>query len=263
MGAVQVLGGRYELGVAVGHGTSTQTFRARDTVLDRVVAVRLPQGRAASVPDDPHGPAAGLRARFLTELELAPLLHHPAIAAVYDAGEADLGPATLPFEVVEFVDGRAADIALILDRTSLAHRAAEITDSVLQALEHCHGNQIAHGRVIPGNVMLGRDGQVKLINFGVAAAFPGSAVTRSTIVRSTVQLTLEAAPYLAPEILQGASASDRSDIYSAGCLLYALLTGAPPYIGEAVLSVPGHVTAAPRGRRPRWPGTARPGPTPS
>lgn len=187
MGAVQVLGGRYELGDAVGHGTSTETFRARDTARDRVVAVRLPRDRSASVPDDPHGPAAGLKARFRTELELAPFLDHPAIASVYDAGEAGLGPATLPFEVVEYVDGESAGDALGRDGTSLAGRAAEITDGVLQALEHCHGNQIAHGRVIPGNVMLGRDGQVKLINFGVAAAFPGSAITRSTIPRTTTQ----------------------------------------------------------------------------
>src|SRR5690348_106046 len=108
MGAVQVLGGRYELGDAVGHGASTETFRARDTARDRVVAVRLPRDRRAPDPDDRHGPAAGLRARFLTELELAPLLHHPAIAEVYDGGEASLGTATLPFEVVEYVDGESA-----------------------------------------------------------------------------------------------------------------------------------------------------------
>ena len=178
-----------------------------------------------------HGPAAGLRARFLTELELAPLLHHPAIAEVYDGGEAGLGKATLPFEVVEYVDGESAGDALGRDGTSLAGRAEEITDGVLQALEHCHGYQIAHGRVIPGQRHAGRDGQVKLINFGVAAVLsvPGCHPDHNDMHRAPRSPLEVDSPTWPPSILRGASADHRSDLYSVGCLLYALLTGAPPY----------------------------------
>jgi serine/threonine protein kinase len=231
MSAVQVLGGRYELGDAVGHGASTETFRARDTVLDRVVAVRLPRDRADSGADGLTGLATGVKTRFLTELKLAPLLDHPAIAAVYDGGEAGLGEATLPFEVVEYVDGETVREVLGRDAPSLTAPAAQITDGVLRALEHSHGHGIVHRRVSPGNVMLSRDGQVKLINFGLAAARP--AVTTG----ATTEISLEMAAYLAPELIRGDAADPRSDLYSAGCLLYALLTGAPPYTGETVPSI--------------------------
>jgi serine/threonine protein kinase len=247
MGAVQVLGGRYELGDAVGHGASTETFRAHDTVLGRVVAVRLPRDRPASGPavapgpDGDHSPAARVKARFLAELELAPLLDHPAIAAVYDGGEADLGEATLPFEVVEYVDGEPASAALGRDWTSLADRAAEITGEVLRALEHSHGHGVVHRRVSPANLILSRDGQVKLINFGAAAARAASILTNIT-----GGISAGPAAYLSPELIQGEPADHRSDLYSAGCLLYALLTGAPPYASDSVMSVLyQHVTADP------------------
>ena len=238
MGAVQVLGGRYELGDAVGHGASTETFRARDTVLGRLVAVRLPRDRPASGPavapgpDGDHSPAARVKARFLAELELAPLLDHPAIAAVYDGGEADLGEATLPFEVVEYVDGEPASDALGRDATSLADRAAEITGEVLRALEHSHGHGVVHRRVSPANLILSRDGQVKLINFGAAAGRSASILTNIT-----GEFSAESTAYLSPELIQGDPVDHRSDLYSVGCLLYALLTGAPPYTGDSAISV--------------------------
>src|SRR5690242_19028266 len=246
MGAVQVLGGRYELGDAVGHGASTETFRARDTVLGRVVAVRLPRDRPASGPavargpDGEDSPAARVKARFLAELTLAPLLEHPAIAAVYDGGEAGLGDATLPFEVVEYVDGEPASAALGRDRLSLAGRAAEITGEVLRALEHSHAHGVVHRRVSPANLMLGRDGQVKLINFGATAAPAASVLTNLD-----VGISAESAAYLSPELIEGESADHRSDLYSVGCLLYTLLTGAPPFTGDSVMSVMHkHVTEA-------------------
>src|SRR5499433_2991758 len=220
----RLLGGRYELDGIVGRGGMAEVFRARDIRLDRVVAVKTLREDLAR--------DATFQARFRREAQSAASLNNPSIVAVYDTGEDNEGPSHVPYIVMEYVDGRTLRDLLRDDRRLLPERALEITDGVLRALEYSHRNGIVHRDIKPGNVMLTRSGQVKVMDFGIARAVSDAQMTMT----QTAQV-IGTAQYLSPEQAKGEQVDSRSDLYSTGCLLYELLTGRPPFVGDSPVAV--------------------------
>jgi beta-lactam-binding protein with PASTA domain/tRNA A-37 threonylcarbamoyl transferase component Bud32 len=220
----RLLGGRYELDGVVGRGGMAEVYRARDIRLDRIVAVKTLREDLARDQT--------FQARFRREAQSAASLNHPSIVAVYDTGEDMLGPTPVPYIVMEYVDGRTLRDLLREDRRLLPERALEITDGVLRALDYSHRNGIVHRDIKPGNVMLTRTGDVKVMDFGIARAVSDAQATMT----QTAQV-IGTAQYLSPEQARGERVDARSDLYSTGCLLYELLTGRPPFTGDSPVAI--------------------------
>src|SRR5215469_9201823 len=220
----RLLGGRYELDGVVGRGGMAEVYRARDIRLDRVVAVKTLREDLARDQT--------FQTRFRREAQSAASLNHPSIVAVYDTGEDAAGPTPVPYIVMEYVDGHTVRDLLRDDRRLLPERALEITDGVLRALDYSHRNGIVHRDIKPGNVMLTRTGQVKVMDFGIARAVSDAQATMT----QTAQV-IGTAQYLSPEQARGERVDARSDLYSTGCLLYELLTGRPPFLGDSPVAI--------------------------
>ncbi len=220
----QLLGGRYELDGVVGRGGMAEVYRARDIRLDRIVAVKTLREDLARDQT--------FQARFRREAQSAASLNHPSIVAVYDTGEDMSGPTPVPYIVMEYVDGRTLRELLRDDRRLLPERALEITDGVLRALDYSHRNGIIHRDIKPGNVMLTRSAEVKVMDFGIARAVSDTQATMT----QTAQV-IGTAQYLSPEQARGERVDARSDLYSTGCLLYELLTGRPPFTGDSPVAI--------------------------
>ncbi|MGI9006721.1 MAG: Stk1 family PASTA domain-containing Ser/Thr kinase [Streptosporangiaceae bacterium] len=220
----RLLGGRYETDGIVGRGGMAEVYRARDLRLDRIVAVKTLREDLARDQT--------FQARFRREAQSAASLNHPSIVAVYDTGEDNTGMSHVPFIVMEYVDGRTIRDLLRDDRRLLPERALEITDGVLRALDYSHRAGIVHRDIKPGNVMLNRQGEIKVMDFGIARAV---ADTQATMTQ-TAQV-IGTAQYLSPEQARGERVDARSDLYSVGCLLYELLTGRPPFTGDSPVAI--------------------------
>jgi len=220
----RLLGGRYELDGVVGRGGMAEVYRARDLRLDRIVAVKTLREDLARDQT--------FQARFRREAQSAASLNHPSIVAVYDTGEDNSGSSHVPFIVMEYVDGRTIRDLLRDDRRLLPERALEITDGVLRALDYSHRNGIVHRDIKPGNVMLNRQGEIKVMDFGIARAISDAQATMT----QTAQV-IGTAQYLSPEQARGERVDSRSDLYSVGCLLYELLTGRPPFTGDSPVAI--------------------------
>jgi serine/threonine protein kinase len=218
-----LLDGRYELDSIVGRGSMAEVYRARDTRLDRIVAVKTL--RADLARDQIF------QARFRREAQSAASLHHPHIVTVYDTGEDMATGVPVPYIVMEFVDGPTVR-DLLQDGHPLLERSLEIIDGVLRALEYSHGADVMHRDIKPGNVMVTRNGDVKVMDFGIARAMSDVQATMT----QTAQV-IGTAQYLSPEQARGERVDSRSDLYSTGCLLYELLTGRPPFLGDSLLAI--------------------------
>ncbi|WP_351230269.1 Stk1 family PASTA domain-containing Ser/Thr kinase [Streptomyces sp. NPDC002133] len=218
------LGGRYELGSVLGRGGMAEVYLAHDTRLGRTVAVKTLRADLARDPS--------FQARFRREAQSAASLNHPAIVAVYDTGEDYVEGVSIPYIVMEYVDGSTLRELLHSGRKLLPERTLEMTIGILQALEYSHRNGIVHRDIKPANVMLTRTGQVKVMDFGIARAMgdAGMTMTQTAAVIGTAQ-------YLSPEQAKGEQVDARSDLYSTGCLLYELLTVRPPFVGDSPVAV--------------------------
>jgi serine/threonine-protein kinase len=234
-GDTVTVGGRYELGELLGRGGMAEVRKAIDTRLGRSVAVKQLRADLATDPT--------FQARFRREAQSAASLNHPTIVAVYDTGE-EPDPATgvpIPYIVMELIDGPTLRDVLRDGRKILPERALELTQGVLDALSYSHKAGIIHRDIKPANVMLTPTGGVKVMDFGIARAV---ADTSATMTQTAA--VIGTAQYLSPEQARGETVDSRSDIYSAGCLLYELLVGRPPFIGESPVSVAyQHVREAP------------------
>ncbi|MFG1805451.1 Stk1 family PASTA domain-containing Ser/Thr kinase [Streptomyces sp. NPDC049040] len=218
------LGGRYELGSVLGRGGMAEVYLAHDTRLGRTVAVKTLRVDLARDPS--------FQARFRREAQSAASLNHPSIVAVYDTGEDYVDGISIPYIVMEYVDGSTLRELLHSGRKLLPERAMEMTVGILQALEYSHRAGIVHRDIKPANVMLTRTGQVKVMDFGIARAMgdSGMTMTQTAAVIGTAQ-------YLSPEQAKGEQVDARSDLYSTGCLLYELLTVRPPFVGDSPVAV--------------------------
>jgi serine/threonine-protein kinase len=220
----RLLGGRYELDGVVGRGGMAEVYRARDIRLDRIVAIKTL--RADLARDQIF------QARFRREAQSAASLNHPSIVAVYDTGEDMVTGVPVPYIVMEYVDGRTVRDLLQEGHRLLPERSLEIIDGVLRALDYSHQAGIVHRDIKPGNVMVTRNGDIKVMDFGIARAMSDAQATMT----QTAQV-IGTAQYLSPEQARGERVDARSDLYSAGCLLYELLTGRPPFTGDSPVAI--------------------------
>jgi eukaryotic-like serine/threonine-protein kinase len=220
----RLLGDRYELDGVVGRGGMAEVYRARDLRLDRTVAIKTL--RADLARDQTF------QARFRREAQSAASLNNPSIVAVYDTGEDLSTGVPVPFIVMEFVDGRTVRDLLIEGHRLLPERTLEIVSGVLRALEYSHQAGIVHRDIKPGNVMVTRNGDIKVMDFGIARAMSDTQATMT----QTAQV-IGTAQYLSPEQARGERVDARSDLYSTGCLMYELLTGRPPFTGDSPVAI--------------------------
>ena len=221
-----LLGGRYQVGPVLGRGGMAEVRRALDTRLSRPVAIKI-------LRIDLAGDST-FQARFRREAQAAAGLNHPNIVSVYDTGE-QLDPASdvhIPYIVMELVVGHTLRDLLREGRKILPERALEMEIGVLDALQYSHNAGIIHRDIKPANVMLTSTGQVKVMDFGIARAVAdtSASMTQTAAVIGTAQ-------YLSPEQARGETVDNRSDVYAAGCLLYELLVGEPPFKGDSPVSV--------------------------
>jgi serine/threonine-protein kinase len=220
----RLLSNRYELGDTLGYGGMSEVHRGRDVRLGREVAVKVLR---ADLARDPQ-----FQERFRREAQNAAALNHPAIVAVYDTGETRTEYGPLPYIVMEYVDGRTLRDIVKSEGPLPGQRAMEIMADVCAALDFSHRHGIVHRDVKPANVMITKTGAVKVMDFGIARAVADGqvAVTQTAAVIGTAQ-------YLSPEQARGEAVDARSDVYAAGCVLFELLTGEPPFTGDSPVAV--------------------------
>ncbi|MEV6599073.1 Stk1 family PASTA domain-containing Ser/Thr kinase [Actinoplanes sp. NPDC051346] len=221
----RLLGGRYQVGELLGYGGMAEVHRGRDLRLGRDVAIKMLRSDLAR--------DATFQERFRREAQNSAALNHPAIVAVYDTGEETSSTGEKqPFIVMEFVNGRTLKEVLAAEQRIQPRRALEIIADISAALEFSHRHGIIHRDIKPGNVMITQNGQVKVMDFGIARALASGAttMTQTSAVIGTAQ-------YLSPEQARGESVDARSDVYAAGCVLFELLVGHPPFVGDSPVSV--------------------------
>ncbi|PRY47647.1 serine/threonine-protein kinase [Geodermatophilus tzadiensis] len=230
----QVLGERYEIGGVLGRGGMAEVHLGRDLRLGREVAVKVLRSDLARDPS--------FQVRFRREAQAAASLNHPAIVAVYDTGEDRTTSGATPYIVMEYVEGETLRDVLRRDGVLQPERAMSLTADICAALDFSHRNGIVHRDVKPGNVMITPEGTVKVMDFGIARAVSDSAATMTSTAA-----VIGTAQYLSPEQARGEAVDARSDVYSVGCLLFELVTGAPPFTGDSPVSVAyQHVREDPR-----------------
>ncbi|MGH3613879.1 MAG: Stk1 family PASTA domain-containing Ser/Thr kinase [Pseudonocardia sp.] len=229
----RLLSERYELGEVLGYGGMSEVHRGLDTRLGRDVAVKVLR---ADLARDPQ-----FQMRFRREAQNAAALNHPAIVAVYDTGEvgSEFGP--LPYIVMEYVEGQTLREIVKSTGPMSQRQVIEVMADVCAALDFSHRHQIIHRDVKPANIMINQAGAVKVMDFGIARALgEGQNVTQTAAVIGTAQ-------YLSPEQARGEPVDARSDVYAAGCVLFELLTGEPPFTGDTPVAVAyQHVREDPR-----------------
>lgn len=223
-----VLNDRYEIKSLIGRGGMADVFLAHDELLGREVAVKLLRRETASDPM--------VLSRFRREAKAVAGLNHHSIVQVYDTGEQkrlDEGNQEfkVPFIVMEYVKGRTLRDLLKSGEITVP-LAVTYTRGVLSALEFSHAHGIVHRDIKPANVMLTESGNVKVMDFGIARALSDASATMTQ-----TQAIVGTAQYLSPEQARGEAIDLRSDIYSAGCLLFELATGRPPFVGESPVAV--------------------------
>ena len=224
----RVLSGRYRIDELIGRGGMATVYRGYDLTLGRAVAVKLLRRNLA---DD-----STFRTRFRLEAQAASRMANPTIVRVYDAGEdSEVDPSgtvhPVPYIVMELVHGELLK-DIIADGPVPLTDALRYTDGILEALEYSHRAGVVHRDIKPGNVMVTPEGQIKVMDFGIARAVSDS----STTVAETTNI-IGTAAYFSPEQAKGEAVDARADLYSTGVVLYELLTGRPPFRGETPVAV--------------------------
>ncbi|GGB22462.1 serine/threonine protein kinase [Flexivirga endophytica] len=237
-GLPRILGGRYEIGELIGRGGMAEVHLGHDNRLGRTVAIKILRADLAR--------DSTFLTRFRREAHSAAGLSHHSIVAVYDSGEdtfTETGGAEIdvPYIVMEYVDGQTLREILNEEGKLSSDEAARVTMGILSALEYSHDKGIVHRDIKPANVMLTKGGSVKVMDFGIARALADNGATMTS-----AQAVVGTARYLSPEQAQGETVDARSDLYSAGCVLYELLTGRTPFVGEPVSLVYQHITDPPK-----------------
>ncbi|MEC5184166.1 serine/threonine protein kinase [Cryobacterium sp. MP_3.1] len=233
----RLLAGRYRVGASIGRGGMSDVHIGTDSRLGRTVAIKLLKSSLAADP--------AFRTRFRQEAQAAARMAHPTIVRVFDAGEETItedngNESQIPFIIMEFVDGRLLK-DIIREGPIDSVEAVRIIDGVLTALEYSHRAGVVHRDIKPGNIMITKAGQVKVMDFGIARAISDSA---TTVAQTTA--ILGTASYFSPEQAKGESVDARTDLYSSGVVLFEMLTGRPPFRGDTPVAVAyQHVSEAP------------------
>ncbi|QTB92011.1 Stk1 family PASTA domain-containing Ser/Thr kinase [Bifidobacterium saguini] len=222
-------GGRYQLGQLIGRGGMAEVRIALDTRLGRTVAVKIMRAELAN--DEIF------LARFRREARSVAQMNNPNIVNIYDSGEetitTDAGDTErLPYIVMEYVKGQTLRDIIKVNGALSQRDCEQVMLGVLSALDYSHRMGIIHRDIKPGNIMISEQGVVKVMDFGIARALDDSAATMTQS-----QGVVGTAQYLSPEQARGETVDMRSDLYSAGCVLYEMLTGRPPFTGDSAVAI--------------------------
>ena len=214
--------GRYEILGELGRGAMGVVYKARDPQIDRLVALKTIPLRG----QDPEAEQE-FRRRFLNEAQAAGRLHHPGIVAVFDVGE---DPETHdPYIVLEYVAGEALNRMLARERKLPLAKALQLTEEIAEALDYAHELGVVHRDIKPGNILVTQDGHPKIADFGIA---------KLNLANFTLPGRVLGTPaYMAPEQLCGEGSDGRSDLFSLGVILYAMVTGHSPFQGDSATTV--------------------------
>lgn len=210
--------GRYELIEQVGGGGMAVVYKAKDILLNRMVAVKILRPEFSSDEDFVH--------RFRREAQAAASLSHANIVSIYDVGVED----NIHFIVMEYIDGPTLKEYIARHGALPVEEAVEITIQIAQALDHAHRNNIIHRDIKPHNILIGPDKQIKVTDFGIARAATSTTITMTGSVMGSVH-------YFSPEQARGAVTDVKSDIYSLGVVLYEMVTGQLPFSGDSPVSI--------------------------
>ncbi|WP_240542191.1 Stk1 family PASTA domain-containing Ser/Thr kinase [Bifidobacterium sp. CP2] len=221
--------GRYQLGQLIGRGGMAEVHVALDTRLGRTVAIKIMRSDLAT--DEIF------LKRFRREAHSVAQMNNPNIVSIYDSGEelvtTENGQVErLPYLVMEYVKGQTLRDVIHVNGALSQRDAEQVMLGVLNALEYSHRMGIIHRDIKPGNIMISDQGMVKVMDFGIARALDDSAATMTQS-----QGVVGTAQYLSPEQARGETVDMRSDLYSAGCVLYEMLTGRPPFTGDSAVAI--------------------------
>ena len=221
--------GRYRLDSVIGHGGMAEVYMALDTRLNRTVAVKIMRSDLAN--------DAIFLARFSREAQSVAKMNNPNIVSIYDSGDEmfDAGNGQserVPYLVMEYVKGQTLRDILKVNGSLSQRDCEQVMLGVLSALDYSHRMGIIHRDIKPGNIMISEQGVVKVMDFGIARALDDSAATMTQS-----QGVVGTAQYLSPEQARGETVDMRSDLYSAGCVLYEMLTGRPPFTGDSAVAI--------------------------
>jgi len=214
--------GRYEILGELGRGAMGVVYKARDPQIDRLVALKTIPLRGQEPEEE-----AEFRKRFMNEAKAAGRLHHPGIVAVFDVGE---DPETHdPYIVLEYVAGEALNRILAREKKLPLERALQLTEQIAEALDYAHEQGVVHRDIKPGNILVPPDGRAKIADFGIA---------KLNLAHFTLPGRILGTPaYMAPEQLSGEGSNGRSDLFSLGVILYAMVTGHSPFQGDSATTV--------------------------
>ena len=219
--------GRYQIVRKLGAGGMADVYLAEDQELGRRVAIKILNNR--------HANDAQFIERFRREAKNAAALNHPNIVSIYDRGEAE----HTYYIAMEFLDGRSLKELIIGRGPAPVNVAVEYVRQILSALRFAHRHGIVHRDIKPHNVLVDREGRVKVTDFGIARAGTSQMTEAGSIVGT--------AQYLSPEQARGGEVDQRSDLYSLGVVLYELLTGQTPFDGDTPVEIAmKHLSAMPR-----------------
>jgi serine/threonine-protein kinase len=214
--------GRYEIVAELGRGAMGIVYKARDPQIDRVVAVKT-VSLWGQEPDEEKE----FRMRFMHEAQAAGRLHHPGIVAIFDVGE---NPENHdPYIVLEYVAGEPLNRILAREKKLPLARALQLAEEVSEALDYAHAQGVIHRDIKPGNILVAQDGHAKIADFGIA---------KLNLAHFTLPGKVLGTPaYMAPEQLSGEGVDGRSDLFSLGVILYAMVTGHSPFQGDSATTV--------------------------
>ena len=213
----RLLDHRYEILEIIGTGGMAVVYKARCHRLNRLVAIKILK--------DELSEDAEFRRRFHAESQAVAMLSHPNIVNVYDVSHSD----NVDYIVMELIDGITLKQYMEQKGTLNWREALHFSTQIAKALEHAHSRGIIHRDIKPHNIMILKDGSVKVADFGIARV----SSAQSTLTREA----LGSVHYISPEQAKGGRIDYRSDLYSLGVVMYEMLTGHPPYDGETPVSV--------------------------
>ncbi|MEH7512462.1 Stk1 family PASTA domain-containing Ser/Thr kinase, partial [Gottfriedia acidiceleris] len=212
------LNDRYKILKLIGVGGMANVYLARDMILDRDVAVKMLKADFSNDPD--------FLRRFQREAYSVTSLSHPNIVSSYDVGEED----GLQYIVMEYVEGETLKEYIQHHTPIKPKEVLRIMEQLASALAHAHHFQIVHRDVKPQNILINKEGNVKITDFGIATASTAATITQTNSVLGSVH-------YLSPEQARGGVANKKSDIYSLGIVMFELLTGKLPFSGESAVAI--------------------------
>lgn len=214
--------GRYEIVAELGRGAMGVVYKARDPQIDRMVAVKT-----VSMWRQEQEEETEFRMRFLNEAQAAGRLHHAGIVSIFDVGE---NPENKdPYIVLEYVSGESLSRIMARERKLPLARALQLAEEIAEALDYAHAQGVVHRDIKPGNILVTEDGHAKIADFGIA---------KLNLAHFTLPGRVMGTPaYMAPEQLSGEGVDGRSDLFSLGVILYAMVTGHSPFQGNSATTV--------------------------